>query len=97
MARPPAAYRETHLVADKHEAELRRTFIKAMRKLQADVSVNDLAVMISTGHRQMVGPLLTPKTKIARLLETSGNVVKDAVMSGGKLGAAQVNARTHAK
>lgn len=63
-----------------------------MKRLQESVSINDLAVMLHSGQGRLVGPLLISKTRITKELEATKTPVRDAVKSGGQLGAQKVNA-----
>lgn len=77
-------------MADRHETVLQRRFVRAMKKLQAEISINDLGVMLASGHGKVVDKVLIPRKKIEDVLEPMKDVVKKAVIAGGRLGAAHV-------
>lgn len=90
MPRPPADYRALHAAADVVEGRLARAFARSVEKLQAGVSINDLANAIARGDVKGALALL-PVAAVKDSLSPAGTIVRDAVIRGGKVGAEMVN------
>lgn len=84
--RQPREYRATHRAADKLEPPLARAFQQSVQTIQKSVSINALAMAIASGDVKAAMRLLPVKT-VRESLEPVAEIVRDAVMKGGELGA----------
>lgn len=82
MTRQLSEYQAVHKAADYYEPLLRARFVRAMKELRRNITVEDIARAI-----QLRQPVVVPRSTIEKALAKCVNVIKDAVMHGGKLGA----------
>lgn len=75
-----------HTAADYYEPLMRARFVRAMKALRKTVSVDDIARAI-----RLRQPNFIPRAAIEKALAPCANVVRDAVMRGGQLGAERVS------
>lgn len=85
MPRQPSEFEAVHKAADYYEPLLRARFVRAMKALRATITVEDIARAIQLRQTTVV-----PRSTIEKVLAKCANVVRDAVMQGGKLGADRV-------
>lgn len=76
--------------ADYYEPLLRARFVRAMKKLQKETSINQLALAIP--HLKRTQHQVVDRKAIEAALEPLRKVIRDAYMRGGKLGAAHLKA-----
>lgn len=87
MPRQPKEIQVVHASADYYEPLLRARFVRAMKKLQLQTSINQLALSLtSVTNAQSV----IPTSSVEAALVPLKKVLIDAYMRGGKLGAAHL-------
>jgi len=87
MPRQSQEIKVVHASADYYEALCRARFVKAMRLLQSQTSLSALAMALVSVRR---GSNLVDRAEIIKALEPMKQVMIDAFMRGGKLGADHV-------
>lgn len=90
MPRQPSEYRATHAAADRLEPKLARAVYRGTQKLRDRLSINALAVAIAAKDVKRAMTLLGLES-IEEALAPTADVVRGAVLRGGRIGAAQVN------
>lgn len=90
MARQPEEIKIVHAAADYYEPLFRARFVRAMKTVQKQVSINNLAVSIASNARQ-AKDAIPRKIIIDALNKEAKKVIRDAFMRGGKLGADHVH------
>jgi len=73
---------EMNKAADHFEAVLQIRFAKAMKQLQKETSINELALLIANKK-----PVIVDKKRIENLLKPIAKTLIDAMRHGGNLGA----------
>lgn len=84
MPRQPHEIQVVHASADYYEPLFRARFVRAMKLLQAQTSINSLAM--SMGNVRQATDLI-PRSAITKALEPTKKVIRDAYRRGGRLGA----------
>lgn len=74
-----------HAAADYYEPLFRARFARAMKAVRKTVSVEDIARAI-----RLRQPTIIPRAVFEKALVPCANVVRDAVVRGGQLGAEKV-------
>lgn len=85
MARQPSEFVAVHKAADYYEPLLRARFVRAMKALRATITVAEIARAI-----QLRQTVVVPRATIDKTMAKCANVVHDAVLHGGTLGAERV-------
>lgn len=76
-----------HVSAAYYEALLRARFVRSMKRLQQDTSIHTLATHMSSTAQAMS---VIPREKILKAMAPLKQVLIDAYMRGGKIGAEHV-------
>lgn len=88
MPRPQAQINELHRKADTLEPLFRVSFVRAMKALQAETSINALAMQMGNAKQaQLAIPVARLKTTLQPLVK----LVTNAFRQGGKMGQKHVN------
>jgi len=85
MPRQPKEIKLVHGSADYFEPLLRARFVRAMKEVQSQVSINTLAM--SMGNVRQARDVVSRALIERSLNKALKKVLKDAFMRGGKLGA----------
>ena len=88
--RPRADYADMHAAADRLEPRLARAFARAVERIRAGVSINDLAMAIAAKDAKRAQAIVS-RAAIKDALGPAGAIVSDAVLKGGRVGAGAVN------
>jgi len=86
----PKETRRLDTASEKIEQRLVRSFLKAVDKMREDVSISEIAQLISTRDIRHADRAL-PSVTVEDRLQPSSRIVSDAVEVGGKLGAEEIN------
>lgn len=81
-------WKQVHASADYYEALFRARFVRAMRKVREQTSINELAMLM--GNKRQVKDVI-PRARILEALGPCETVVKDALVKGVRLGTQKVN------
>jgi hypothetical protein len=76
---------EMDAAAGHFETLLQQRFLKAMKQLQAETSINELAILIANKK-----PVVIDSKRIKELMGPISKAMLDAFRHGGKLGAKKV-------
>lgn len=79
--REKSSYKKVHDAADYYEPLLRARIQRAMRALQKALTVEQIAQSIAQGRA------IVPRGAIINALKPAQNVIHDAFLRGGKIGA----------
>lgn len=83
----PNSQKELHASANYFEPLFRARFVRAMKQLQKDTSINHLAM--SMGNSRQAKELI-PRSAIIKALAPLRKVLRDSFIRGGKVGAEHV-------
>lgn len=79
-----------HIAANGIESRLTRAYVRSVEKLREPVSIDELAMKLSA--RNVKGAIRSvPIERVKDVLTPMANIIQDAVMKGGRLGAKTVN------
>lgn len=84
--RNESEWKAIHRSADALEPSLRARFVRAMKQLQKETSINELALLIANKK-----PVVIDRNRIRELLAPVTSVTKEAFKRGAKVGAGKVN------
>lgn len=84
QSRQKQEQKNIHASADYFEASFRARFAKAMKQLQKETSINNLAMAM---HNLRNATRVVDRKALEKALEPLRPLLRDAYMRGGKLGA----------
>lgn len=87
--RKKSSYKKVHDAADYYEPLLRARIQRAMKALQKALTVEQIAQAIAQGRA------ILPRGSIMNALKPAHNVIHDAFLQGGKIGADRMNNDRH--
>lgn len=87
MPRPRADFRAVHAEAARLEPRVAGSVRRALEKLRDAVSINSLALALAAKDVKRAMALF-PAAQAKEALSPAGRIVRDAVLRGGRLGAA---------
>jgi hypothetical protein len=86
IKRSPDEFKAVYAVADPIEIRVTRAYEKSVERLVEQISITELAEALATGDVRRAMRLFSDE-KIKDSLEPVGNIISDAVLRGGKVGA----------
>lgn len=82
-------YKALHAAADQLEAKTARAVLNAIERVRSRVSINELALALQAKDQKRA--LAVIRRGLAKdVFGPVGTIARDAVMKGGRIGAAQV-------
>jgi hypothetical protein len=79
-------FKAVYAVADPIEIRVARAYEKSVERLMEQISITELAEALATGDIRRAMRLFSDE-KVEGSLEPVGNIISDAVLRGGKVGA----------
>jgi hypothetical protein len=89
VKRQPKNYRAVHEAADKIELRMARSFLRAVGRLRASISISELTVGLGVRDAKLALRVLADD-RIKQALAPVGTIARDAVLKGGRIGAERV-------
>lgn len=87
--RKKSSYQKVHTAADYYEPLLRARVYRAMKAIQRSMSVEQIAQAIAQGRA------IVPRQRLLDALKPAANVIRDAYLRGGTIGADRLSNDRH--